>query len=259
MNISTLRQVAAIVLCLAFSAALHAQTDTIRLASHDLKTGQLKEGLHQYLVYLENPKKKMIAGHSLWNRQVTFKTIAGREVIEVVQRWHSADTTRNRYVYSICDRATFAPHYHYARSARSVEAFNFETGKIIGADSVGGNSKKGFELILPEPTLNWEMDLEVFNTLPIKKVGQRFIINFYHPGGSAPKFYEYKIIADGKLQTLEGRPMDCWQLKINYTETDWAIFWISKKSNEVIKMQEHFRGLYRYKVRVATPVAETKG
>ena len=197
-------------------------------------------------------KKRSIAGLSLWNRQVTFKTTGGKSVIEVVQRWHSTDTTWNRYVYSICDRATFAPLYHYTRSARGVEAFNFEAGKITGADSIAMNSKKDFVLPLTEPTLNWEMDLEIFNTLAIKKVGQRFIINFYHPGGSVPKFYEYKVIADGKHITQEGRKMDCWQLNIDYTDTNWAIFLISKKSNEVIKMQEYFRGQYRYKVRVAT-------
>ena len=73
MNITKLRQVVAIMFCLASTAALRAQTDTIRLASHDLKTDRLKEGLHQYLVYFENPKKRSIAGRSSRGRSAQAK------------------------------------------------------------------------------------------------------------------------------------------------------------------------------------------
>lgn len=239
-------------------AEVSAQADTIRLANNDLDMSYLKEGLHQYLVYFENPKKQKIAGHSLWSRQVSFKQRGGIDVIEIEQRWHSSDTTFNRYVYSVSQKKNFQPLYHYTKSARGVDAFNFTTKQITGADSIEGNVKKDLRVDTDVATLNWELDLEVFNTLPIKKEGQRFLINFYHPGGSAPKYYEYKISGSEKIRASDNQEIACWKMKIEYGEGNWAIFWISKRSREVMKMQEHFKGNYRYKVRLSTPVPLTK-
>jgi hypothetical protein len=236
-----------------------AQIDTIRINQNHLLTSNLKEGLHQYLVYFENQKKGRITGSFIWNRQVNFKKQNGKEVIEIVQHWFGADTTQNRYVYSVSDKKTFAPIYHYTKSTRGVEAFDFTVGKISGSDSIADNSKKDFEATTAVPTLNWEDDLEIFSTFPIKKVGQRFIVHFYHPGGRLqPAYYEYAVIGDEKIKTIEDRTIDCWQLKINYAKNSgWAIFWIDKKSHEVLKMQEFF-GTYRYKVRLVTPIPLTK-
>lgn len=237
------------------SSHCFAQIDTIRIDKADLTTSNLKPGLHQYLVYFENPAKKRIGNSSIWNRQVKFKNIAGKEVIEIEQNWFASDTAYNRYVYSISDRKTFAPIFHKTKMRGGIEAFDFENTKISGTDSVGSNAKKDLDVPLTVMTLNWELDLEIFSTLPIKKEGQRFIINFYHPGGRTnPKYYEYAIIGSEKLSSVNDAVIDCWKMKINYSETDWAIFWISKKSKEVLKMQEHFRGGYRYKVRFATPI-----
>lgn len=236
-----------------------AQIDTIHIDQNELIIAKLKEGLHQYLVYFENPAKQQIAMPTIWNRQVTFKKWKGRDVIEVEQSWFGNDSTFYRYVYSICDRKTFSPMYHYTRSSRGVEAFDLSPTKVSGSDSVAANSKKDLDVSLTVPTLNWEVDLEVFNTLPIKKIGQRFIINFYHPGGrSVPAYYEYAVVGDDKLETIEGRSIDCWLLKINYSAKDWATFWIDKKSGEVLKMREFYNNYYRYKVRLVTPVPLAK-
>jgi hypothetical protein len=250
----------ALVCCSTLAQPVLAQLDTIRISDKDLLTSNLKEGLHQYLVYFEDPKKGRITGSFIWNRQVNFKTHGGKEVIEIVQHWFGSDSTTNRYVYSISDRKTFAPVYHYTKSSRGVEAFDFVPEKITGSDSVSGNSKKDLEVTLQTPTLNWEDDLEIFSTLPIKKVGQRFIMNFYHPGGRlVPGYYEYAVIGSEKIKSIEDRSIDCWQLKINYAQFGgWAIFWIDKKSHEVLKMQEFFGTGYRYKVRLVTPVLLTK-
>jgi hypothetical protein len=232
------------------------QVDTISVAKGDLVTANLKPGLHQYLVYFENPAKKRIGNSSIWNRHVSLKNLNGKEVIAVEQFWFSNDTLYNRYVYSLSDKKTFASIYHKTKMRGAVEAFDFEKTRVAGTDSVENNVKKDLDIPLEVATLNWELDLEIFSTLPIKKEGQRFIINFYHPGGKTnPKYYEYAIIGSEKLQGVNDAATDCWKMKISYTETDWAIFWISKKSKEVIKMQEKFRGGFRYKVRFATPIA----
>lgn len=244
-----------LVALIATSLNCAAQIDTINILKNDLITSNLKPGLHQYLVYFENPAKKRIGNSSIWNRQVNFKNVNGRDVIEVEQFWYMTDTLFNRYVYSLSDKKTFAPIFHKTKGRNGVEAFDFDQQTISGSDSVENNTKKDLDVPQTVKTLNWELDLEIFSTLPIKKEGQRFVINFYHPGGRTnPKYYEYAIIGSEKLAAVNETSVDCWKMKINYTETDWAIFWISKKSKEILKMQEQFRGGYRYKVRFVTPM-----
>ncbi|MFF5379771.1 hypothetical protein [Pedobacter suwonensis] len=41
----------------------------------------------------------------------------------------------------------------------------------------------------------------------------------------------------------------CWLLKINYSQDSYAIFWLTAKSKEVIKMKEYYKGSYRIKVK----------
>jgi hypothetical protein len=41
----------------------------------------------------------------------------------------------------------------------------------------------------------------------------------------------------------------CWLLKINYSKDSYAIFWLTEKSKEVIKMKEYYKGNYRIKVK----------
>ena len=242
-------------LTLGVVASSWAQVDTIRIDRGDLVTSKLKPGLHQYLVYYENPVKKLLGVPAVWNRQVNFKTWKGREVIEIEQHWFMADTAFNRYVYSLCDRKTFNPIYHYTKSTRGVDAFDFSKSSVSGSDSVTSNTKKDLDVSLSDPTLNWEVDLEVFNTLPIKKTGQRFVINFYHPGGkSLPTYYEYVVTGEEKIKTIEERWIDCWLLKISYSEQNWAMFWIDKRSQEVLKVRDFYNGVYRCKVRTVMGV-----
>ncbi len=235
-----------------------AQVDTIRVGKNDLITSQLKPGMHQYLVYFDIAKKDAFKMPSLWNREVRFVDHKGEPAIEIVQHWYGGDTLTNRYVYSIAKKKTFEPIYHYTKM-KEAEAFDFEKNKITGSDTVSTNSKKDFEIALTTSTYNWELDLEIFSTLPFKKAGQTFVINFYHPGGrTAPMYYSYKVIGSEKIQTIDNKETDCWQLKIDYSQTDWAIFWISKNSKEVIKMKEHFRGNYRYKVKLGTSITSAR-
>jgi hypothetical protein len=246
------------ILLLLFIKASFGQADTISISKGDLITSGLKPGLHQYLVYFENPSKKRIGNSSIWNRQVNFKKLNSRDVIEIEQYWYMTDTLFNRYVYSISDKKTFAPIFHKTKMRGATEAFDFDQKKVSGTDSVENNTKKDLDVLLSVGTLNWELDLEIFSTLPIKKEGQRFIVNFYHPGGkSNPKYYEYAIIGSEKLEVVNDLSIDCWKMKIDYSADAWAIFWISKKSKEVLKMQEYFRGGYRYKIKFLTPIALT--
>jgi hypothetical protein len=242
------------VICGCFTHSF-AQIDTINITRNDLVTSQLKEGVHQYLVFFENAKKKKILSYWLWTREVKLSKLNNEAVIEINQKWLSSDTAAYREVYSVSRQRNFSPLYHMVKSPKGTEAFTFTDKEVVATDTVNGNKLKDFRKAFITPPLNWELDLEIFSTLPIRKEGQRFIMNFYHPGGSEPAFYEYKVIGIEKITVADGDKVDCWKLKIDYNADAWAIFWISKKSKEVLKMQEAYKGNYRYKVKLSTAVS----
>jgi hypothetical protein len=137
---------------------------------------------------------------------------------------------------------------------KSVEAYDFYADKIKGSDSVANNTKKDFELALTHPLLNWELDLEIFPLLDLK-AGKSFAISFYHPGGKTePKLYQYKVVGEENLSVIEGGTVPCWKLRIDYDAKSYAIFYISKKGREVLRMDEDFGGGVRYKVKLSNAV-----
>lgn len=230
-----------------------AQVDTIyHLDSKQIKK-YLKPASNQYLVFIQmraTPQKTMTY---VWSRDVRFKTKNSKELIEIEQKWYASDTTQARYLYSQMDAQDFSPIYHYSKMTRGIEAYDFYKDKVVGSDSIANNSKKGFELP-SKPFLNWELDMETFPLLDLK-AGKRFAINFYHPGGrTAPKLYEYKVIGDENIKTIEGAVVPCWKLKIDYNEKNWAVFYISKKGREVLKMEEDFGTGTRYKVKLSNSI-----
>jgi hypothetical protein len=239
------------IVCLIISMQAQAQVDTLRSIPEKWIAQSLRPETAQYLVFFQNKKKPKQAGVYIWSRQLRFK----KNAIEVEQKWYSSDSTGYRYVYSLVDRKTFLPIYHKTIMQRSgTEAFDFGDLKIEGSDSVANNTKSTFELATTKP-LNWELDMETFSLLDLKP-GKRFAINFYHPGGrTEPKFYEYKVTGDEKVGTYEDKGIDCWKLRIDYNEKAYAIFYISKKSREVIKMEEDFGAGVRYKVKLPSAIA----
>lgn len=235
-----------------YLSTLKAQVDTIYSMPKKLIEASLKQGTTQYLVFIKFKQMPKQSKTFVWDRKVSVKQINGKELIEVVQHWYGADSTDYRYVYSLVNKESYLPIYHKTSSQRTgIEAFDFYDDKIKGSDSVANNKKAAFELITQKP-LNWELDLETFPLLDLKE-GKSFMINFYHPGGRTnPKFYEYKVTGSEKVSTVDGKQIDCWKLRIDYNPKSYAIFFISKKNREIIKMEEDFGMGTRYKVRLAT-------
>jgi hypothetical protein len=226
------------------SASTFAQVDTIYSIPQKWIQQNLKERTSQYLVFFQIKDKPKQAGVFIWSRQLRTKGTT----IEIEQKWYSSDSASYRYLLSTVDKKSFLPLYHKTISPRSgTEAYNFTKTKIVGADSVKNNTKTTFELDSKQP-LNWELDLETISLLDLK-AGKRFAIYFYHPGGrSAPAFYEYKVTGSEVLTSFEGVKIDCWKLRIDFSPKYYAIFFISKKGREVIKMEEDFGQGVRYKV-----------
>lgn len=233
-------------LALAGAGNLVAQPDTIRVSQHQLQTQYLKPVSRQYLVYRERTPGSARKQLSVWERNVEVKN--GQVFIS--QKWFGADTI-TRALYSICDLKSMRPVYHAARNFRNeVEAYTFNGNQTIGADTVAQNLKKDFKNEWNEPVFNWELDMETFALLPLKK-GKKFVIPFYHPGSSTgPAYYLYEVSGEEKLKIGTEKPHDCWLLQIHYSDKNYAVFWIDKKAREVLKMEEFFNGWHRYKIKM---------
>ena len=215
-------------------------------------TEVLKPGLRQYLVYFQYPKKSDRLGFWYWTRDIAIENKDGKRCFAISQHWYGGDSMSYRKVYSLNATADFAPIYHSETVRGKTAAYNWSSTGIVGADSAKGNVKKGFDLSFTEPNLNWNLDIETFEMLPLG-AGKSFWINFYDAGLEPPKYVLYKVTGSEQLTLMSGEKVDCWKLFSEgsspqgpYSET----YWISKKGHEFLKEEDSFSGIYRYKIKM---------
>lgn len=235
-----------------------AQIDTIKLAGHRLKTANLKPGLRQYLVYYQTPANTKTLRFWYWLRDIKKEVYHGEDVFVITQHWYGSDSSAYRYVYSLNRMSDFSPIYHREDVRGKVTAYNWNEKHITGADSVAQNTQNSFSLDFSFPNLNWNLDIETFEMLPLA-AGKTFAINFYDAGLTPPAYVLYKVIGNEVIKTVDQRDVDCWKLQT--TETSKGIvyvetYWISKKNHEFLKEEDAFNGMYRYKVKMLGTAAD---
>ena len=228
----------------------NAQVDTVNAKNNKLQLQYLKEGQVDYLVYMADTLGVKRQVGDLWQRSVKFVQFKSQPAVEFSWNWLHNDTLLAR-VINICDQKTLAPIYHYADyKGRGTFAHDFREGEMVPSDTVKNNLalKKG-KVLLPIPVITWEQDLETYPLLPIKKIGQKFDISFFDPNEKLPSYHRYEVVGKEDLLLNRDTKIKCWILKTNYNSDSYAIFWLTEKSREVVKMKEYFKGRYRFKVR----------
>ena len=76
------------------------------------------------------------------------------------------------------------------------------------------------------------------------------MINYYDPGFGKPVEVPYTVTGSGLLTDRGGSSVDCWMLE-HTDENGTEKFWISKKTREVLKEEDHGKGWgYRYKYKL---------
>lgn len=227
-----------------------AQVDTIHAKNNKLQLKNLKVGTVDYLVYfVDSATNKRTVG-DLWQRKTQLVNFKGQQAIAFTWNWVRHDTL-SATVINICDLKTMAPIYRNGNyRGRGVLAYDFKDQLMVPSDTVANNLaiKKG-NTALTIPVLSWELDLETYPLLPIKKVGQQFDISFFDPNEKAPTYHRYEVVGKEELQLNSDVKVNCWMLKVNYGRGSHATFWLAEKSKEVVKMKEYFNGKYRFKVR----------
>ena len=236
------------------------KNDTLIIKPTDVNTRVLLPGTHRWLVYFKMGKDSSRSRYQVWSRKIDMLQYKGRDAISVTQEWENNDTVIHT-VYTVCDRKDFSTLYQISWSKGPGKvAFDFLNkemkidGKLVDAsDTLTANKRRrlAFEQALTQYTLDWHLDLEVFPILPYKN-NTTFAINFYDPGFPAPKLVYYTVTGSGTLTGYNGQPIDCWLLEHNDADRgkNHEVFYISKKTKEVVQLEQEFSGRFRYKVKL---------
>lgn len=238
-----------VIFCLVLNTSeVLGQTDTLFVKPNELRTNKINPRATKYLTYIEM-NTGVIRDMSIWERTTSIETFQGKKAMVVRQTWKNQDSKRARSIVSVNDSQTMHPIYQWAKNGKGeVEVFNFYKDRMVGADSVANNHKKGFQMNFTMPIFNWELDLEFLSLLKYKK-NQCYGINFYHPGSKKKPKTEYYTVSKKEQLVLPGnRKVICWLVTTQYAKNNRTTFWIEEKTNQVVKVEDRVGPVRRYKI-----------
>jgi len=235
-------------------AAFSQKGDTIAVGPETLRLNNINYGNHWYAIYFKKTKMAPANQMMLAKINVERKIQNEKSVIVVTQQWdrdtviHSAVTRFDPKTFSTLTHDTYWKRRDYTGKFDFVNKQASIEGKI--ADSLKTKAISDFNDSFARYNLNWHSDLVIFPLLPFKE-NRVFKINFYDPGSSKSKDVYYKVEGSEQLLSANGKT-DCWVLVIRHDKpASSQKFWISKKSNEILKEEDEFGGQYRYKLKLA--------
>lgn len=77
---------------------------------------------------------------------------------------------------------------------------------------------------------------------------------FYDPGSPAPRNVAYTVTGSAELEGNNNQKIECWLL-IREASGNKEIFWISKKTKEVLKLEQEIgKEKWRYKIKLGISV-----
>ena len=207
-----------------------------RLARFDL----IKPGVHNYVRFLITPD-----GHrnaiDIWRREISFETKDGRRLMHVHQQWDEIARPGVLIQDSWFEPDTMRPVTHVRILTRdgktTIGGYRFLPDKVVGMDDLPDNSRKGFAQLTPEPTNNWETDMEYLQALPLGP-GYAANINFYDPGLEPPARYVYAVSGGGRIATVGGGDIDCWIVSITARDKSGVTpisLWFAKKTHVLVR------------------------
>ena len=240
------------------SIILFAQkNDTVVISPKNLEIKYLKEGKSKYLVYFKKDESAPISDVQIWEIDVKKDNYNGKNTFNINQVWYHKDTIVH-HAKSVSLVENFKTLYHESWwKMRGLQIYNVEKneltidGKTI--DETESNPKKlaalkSFRSSEGQYYLNWHLDLETFELLPFKK-NTTFLIPFYEFGYDKPSNIPYSVIGEEILEAYDGAKINCWILK-HEEKDNVEKYWISKKTHEVLKMEQKFGKMYRYKIKI---------
>lgn len=230
--------------------------DTLLVRPSDLDIKGLQTGDYSYLIIRQKALDSPAASMIIAKMNVTRETYHNKPAIVVRQQW-DRDSLIHK-AYTVFDAGDFSTLLHdtYWRVLGYALVFDFETRKfdsrpVLRAipDSVRKSCEQELASSLSSYNLNWHDDLVIYSMLPYK-ANRTFLINYYDPGFGKPLEVPYTVTGSGMLTDRGGSVIDCWTLE-HTDENGTEKFWISKKTREVLKEEDHGKNWgYRFKYKL---------
>lgn len=231
--------VCAMLLLAGSAAAAQAAVTPVPVGQPLARFDKLKPGVHRYLRYRQ--VGDTVTAIDVWTREVRFEDQDGQRRLHIVQHWDGAGAaTSNRQLDSWFEVGTFRPLTHERRSQKDgvskVEGFAFRPDRIVGLKDLPGNAAKDYDVASPQPSFNFETDLEFLQALPLAE-GYEAGIVFHHPGGGPPAPYVFKVAGSETVRLPGGGEIDCWVVTADYNHPEVPVtrFWFAKDSQVLIK------------------------
>ncbi|TJY37924.1 hypothetical protein [Pontimicrobium aquaticum] len=229
--------------------------DTITISGSNLKTEFIKKGRHSYIVYFKDSLQAPSKNIQIVEINIKDKIHNGKKAITIEQSWerdtviHTANT-----ILKHSDLSTLY-HEYFWKGNKSHISYDFVNKKINFkskvADSTKTKTQENFINSFKNYNLNWHSDLVIFPLLPFKE-NRVFKINFYDPPSESMEVY-YTVIGSDYLTNSLGKKIDCWVLEFPVPKKyggGYQHFWISKKDRELLKEEDLFGKMYRYKLKL---------
>lgn len=233
---------AGVALALAFVAAapVWAAVTPVPVGQPLARFDKIKPAVHRYLRYRQ--VGDTITPMDVWTREIRIEPDkAGVKRLHIVQHWDGASPGAVKQLDSWFELGTFRPFSHERRTTKDgqtkVEGFDFKPDRIVGLKDLPDNAQAAYDVASPQPSFNFETDMEFLQALPLKS-GYEAQIVFHHPGGSAPAPYVFKVAGSEVLTSSAGGKVDCWVVTTDYNHPEWppARFWLAKDSQVVLKV-----------------------
>jgi hypothetical protein len=222
--------------CAAAYSPGFAHAESIAFGSPLPRFALLKEGTHHYLRYIQSGDSNMPI--DIWTREIRFEQ--GR--MRIRQRWDAAGKSpSSKWLDSWFETGSFKPITHTRiterEGKRMVEGFSFAPEGVTGMPGLADNTQKDLSVATPEPTYNFETDIEFLQALPLAP-GYEAQIVFYHGGGTAaPMRYTFKVAGSASIAGPTG-PLECWQVTTDYNRPGHvSTFWFAKGSQLMLRQE----------------------
>jgi hypothetical protein len=224
----------------AFSPATAAELVRIHVGQPLARFSMLQPGAHRYLRYTVGPDGQRNAV-DIWERRISFAPAPdGKAGMHIVQRWDEVGSKTVLTQDSWFDRGTFKPITHIRHVEKDGKSqlggYRFAAGKVVGMPDLPDNLRRDFVMLMPEPSYNFEYDMELLQALPLA-AGRTFDIPFYDAGiDPKPDRYRFKVAGSSKVRDWDNRLIDCWLVTADYhTGKVVSRFWFDKASQVLVR------------------------
>lgn len=248
-----MKRLPAILMALATSTVVHAQVDTINYHNPTFNFNAFREGKASYAVFFTDSAGNRLTSADIWDRRIQFeKNKAGENIYKFEWKWYRKDSLMLTAVGTGLRNSLEPRSYDadYPTIKRELHVVYANDVASVPVDKQRTARDSAMHVSMSPAGFQFPMDVEIFPLLPFQKVGQKFAIAFYEPGGATSSYYPLTVTRKEDLQLPGGAKVNCWVLRIDYAPDSYASFWIADKNREVLKMQEYYKGRYRYKVRL---------